>query len=72
MQIENINLKFCPNCGKIPKLKVEIEGNGYYPLYYRHYECRKWLGLRLCRLEHGWSEYGTKLAADYWNKDINE
>lgn len=66
-------LKPCPNCGKQPKLvqMYTYEGRGLYKLWY---ECRKWLGLRVCHrspehwIEKDWYSLGHREAIRKWNE----
>lgn len=65
--------KPCPNCGSVPVLNERWQyGTRLLLIYW--YECRRWLGLRLCRrgqavtMEKDWSDVARRYAAQHWNQ----
>lgn len=73
-------LEKCPRCGRPPKLRsayLHIGGRDGYRYRFR-YECRRWLGLRICHapdefawIDTDWGDLGILQALRKWNKSVN-
>ncbi len=69
----------CPRCGREPRLvktfkHAEDEPRTRYSLVGYRYECRRWLGLRVCLAgpafhwnEKGWGDLAMRYATEKWN-----
>ena len=71
----------CPRCGRDPVLHSDYiyafdharGGDGRNSLHVFWFECRRWLGLRVClrgptnQIEKDWADLGIVEAAHRWN-----
>jgi hypothetical protein len=70
----------CPNCGRLPQLFEDFKYAWDEPRTERsiillRYQCRRWLGLRLCFgmkewhwIEKDWYDVGHREALRKWNE----